>query len=292
MPIRNPTQEEVDLITKGKVENLNQTKVDKKSNTKSTLSNPDELKPKSSRFEPDPVKFELPSGNTFVPTGYLWVRRMNTEEEGKLLDGQNKNATFTETVNTVLSSAVKSNYPVQELPLVDKLPLFVFLLSLTFENSVDVSDVVEGCGACSKEYKYEVSLTQDAFYEKIPNNEEYPFVVSLESYGEPHTVCFNYPKIKNEVKTQNIDVSKALTELAVYLKNSSGHDVPQEQWKDMFNWLSQKDKKAISEKLSKFNKYGSYVKLQTTNCTNPNCTLKEVQVKVESLFSKVLVGNV
>lgn len=291
MAIRNPTAEEVEALTRGKVEALQPVKKDNKKVTTKTYD-ADELRPKSSRFEPDPVKFELPSGNTFVYQGYLWVRRVNTEEEARLLDLQSKQGSFNEVVNSVLSSAVKSNFPVSELPLLDKLPLFVFLLSISFESKVNVSDVVTNCGACSTEYSFDVNLVSDAFYEKIPNSEEYPFVVQLSSYDEPHTVCFSYPQIKNEVNTTTLDVSKVLSDLVVYLKNSKGHDVPKEQYKEMFRWLNTEDKKSISSKISNFNSYGQNVKFSTVHCSNPNCTNEEATVKVESLFSKALIGNV
>ena len=219
MAIRNPTKEEVDALTRGRVEELNPTKKENKKQTVRTY-NADELRPKSSRFEPDPVKFELPSGNTFVPQGYLWVRRVNTEEEAKLLDLQTKQGSFNEVVNSVLSSTVKSNYPVSELPLLDKLPLFIFLLSVSFESSVNVSDVVTNCGKCSVEYSFNVNLVSDAFYDRVPNSEEYPFVLQLSSFDEPHTLCFSYPLVKNEVNTSTLDDSKVLSELVVYFKNS------------------------------------------------------------------------
>ena len=90
MAIRNPSPEEIDRLLNKNVVSLEETKKEekvlqnKKNNNTAVYQN--ELKPKKSRFEPDPIKCQLISGSNYIEDGFIFVRRLNTEEEAKLTE--------------------------------------------------------------------------------------------------------------------------------------------------------------------------------------------------------------
>ena len=295
MAIRNPSQEELESLKKGKVEPLVSKPTEtKQSTTVKQIWNADELKPKKSRFEPDAQKFYLPSGTKFVETGYLWVRRMNTEEESKFANYNtdlNSVNNFNTIINSVLTGTIKSNYPINELPLIDKLPLFLFVIGLSFGDKININKISKDCENCLEEYEFIVNFNTDGSYDIMPENAVHPFIITLNSFENPYTACFHYPKIKNENTVSNKDVSTVLSDLIVYLRDHNGVDIPKEEWAELIKWINLEDKLKISENINTLNSFGTTMKFPTGSCKNPGCNLQNVTIKTEDLFTNSLLNR-
>jgi hypothetical protein len=295
LAIRNPSKEELEALKKGKVEPLVSNPIEKQPTIQTKqVWNADELKPKKSRFEPDPQKFYLPSGIKFVETGYLWVRRMNTEEESKFANYNSDLSSvnsFNVIINSVLNGTVKSNYPINELPLFDKLPLFLFIIGISFGDKININKIKKDCEDCTEEYEFIINYNSDGVYTIMPETKNHPFVITLESFEHPYTVCFHYPKIKNETSIANKDISLVLSDLIIYLRDNNGIDIPKEEWAELIRWINLEDKLKISENINTLNSFGTTIKFPTTNCTNPGCKLQEVVVKTEELFTNSIFNR-
>jgi hypothetical protein len=155
MPIKNISPDDLD-----KIASANQSTVSEKYLPKENLIKKDEdiqnenenvilqteeddeiiLTPKRSYFEPDPVPYRLISGNHFIKKNLtknneIYVRPWNTEDEMKItkITGAED---FNRICNEIFISCVKSDIDIYELSIVDKLPLFIFILVIlvVFKN--------------------------------------------------------------------------------------------------------------------------------------------------------------
>ena len=218
---------------------------------------------------------------------------MNTEEESKFtnLNSEIQINNFNNIINSVLMGTIKSNYPLNEIPLIDKLPLFLFVIGLSFGDKININKIKNDCSLCSEEYDYIVNFNLDYEYDNIPDNINHPFILTLNSFENPYTVCFHYPKIKNEINVINKDVSLILSELIIYLRDYNGIDIPKDEWPEIIKWLNLEDKLKISENINLLNKYGTEIKFSTKNCMNPSCNLEKISLKTEDIFTNTLLNR-
>ena len=295
MAIRNPSPEEIDRLLNKNVVSLEETKKEekvlqnKKNNNTAVYQN--ELKPKKSRFEPDPIKCQLISGSNYIEDGFIFVRRLNTEEEAKLTEIKDAKS-LNKTINVIFENAVKSNVPTVEMPIVDKLHVFSFILGISYGDKIQVNDLLE-CTNCRDEYPITVHYLKDLESNTISKDVKIPFKVTLTSFEKPYELCFNIPKIKDEDNIYNRDISEVISGLTVFLRDENGVDVPQEEWKEMMKWLSMDDKKSISECLNLINSYGdSFNLIINDNCQNPNCCMKnkKVKIKIEDIYLRLMTS--
>ena len=292
MAIRNPTQADVEKILASKNEPLQAKPIVKQEvqieEKKNVILNGEVIKPKKSKFEPDPVKFIVPSGTKFFSNGYLWVRKLNTDEETKLTQLGNANGEkLNATVNTILSNVIKSDIPFSEVPVIDKIPLFNFVIGLTYNDKVYINRLTD-CKNCSPDLNWEVAYNAEGTYDTPKNEDIYPFIIKLTSYEQEYTVCFHYPKIKNEDAVNEKEISNAISELVIYLRDNNGIDIPKEDWEEIFAWLNVDDKSKKSECLTSYNKYGTTMKFSCKNCPAPDCNNEYVEVKTEKLFATAM----
>ena len=299
MAIRNPSQEEIEKFYKKTDEvvlnksNIKQDSSKQENNTKEVKSvNPNkELKPKKSRFEPDPVKCELISGSRYVEDGYIYVRRLNTEEESKL-SGINNSDTLNSNINVIFETAIKSNVSIYEMPLIDKMYVFAFILGISYTDNLVINDLIK-CTTCKDEYPYNISFLRDLKLQKLSDDINVPFKITLTSFEDPYELCFNLPKIKNEAFFYNRDISEIISSITIYLRDKDGVDVPKEEWSDLMKWISNDDKKNITEILTRVNSYGENFDLIVDDkCKNPNCCMKNesIKIKIDDLFVKLIGG--
>ena len=293
MAIRNPSPEEIEKLTNKNTEVINfqkNTTNNSKESVEDSLVPVGGLKPKKSRFEPDPIKCNLISGSLYLKDGFVYIRRLNTEEESKLSEIKNAE-TLNNIINTIFQTAIKSNISINEMPLIDKMYVFVCMLSLSYVQKIKITDLIN-CNDCSDDYPYEINFLKDIKVRKVDDNFEIPFRIKLSSFDEDYELCFTIPKIKNENNVYNKDISEIITGLTIYLRDSKGIDVPREEWSDLLKWLSNDDKKNISDKLTKVSVFGEKLDLENNNCINPNCRVKNqiFKISIEDLFTKIING--
>ena len=294
MAIKNPSPADVEKILASKNENLKtlpdpSPSIPVQEEKKITILNADVIKPKKSKFEPDPVKFKVPSGTKFFSNGYLWVRKLNTDEETKLTSlGNVTGEKLNTTVNSILSNVIKSDIPFSEVPVIDKIPLFNFVVGLTYSDKVYINRLSPNCNNCSPDLNWEVAYNTDGRFETPGDDNPHPFVIQLSSYSEIYTVCFHYPKIKNEDAVSEKEISTAISELVIYLRDSSGVDVPKKDWDEIFAWLNIDDKTKISNCLTAYNKFGTKMIFSCEGCPNPDCNNESIEVPTEKLFATAM----
>jgi len=294
MAIRNPSPEEIEKLLNKNVVSLDNPKKEdkpseKKSNSFTTYIN--ELKPKKSRFEPDPIKCNLISGSNYVNDGFIFVRRLNTEEEAKLTEIKDAQ-TLNKVINVIFETAIKSNVPTVEMPIVDKLHVFSFILGISYGDKIQVNDLIN-CKNCRDEYPINVHYLKDLESNVISNEIKIPFKIKLKSFEKEYELCFNLPKIKDEDNIYNRDISEVISGLTIFLRDQDGVDVPQEEWREMMKWLSIDDKKLISECLNSISSYGDSFNLTINdNCKNPNCCMKnkKVKIKIEDVYLRLMTS--
>lgn len=293
MAIRNPSPDEIQNLLNKNVVDINDSKKEEKINKKNNLpvvySN--ELKPKKSKFEPDPKKCDLISGSNYVSEGFIYVRRLNTEEEAKLTEIKDA-ASLNKIINTIFETAIKSNVPTIDMPIIDKLHVFSFILGISYGDSIQINDLIN-CKNCRDDYPININFLSDLQSNVVPNDIKIPFKVTLNSFDQPYELCFNIPKIKDEDNIYNRDISEIISGLAIFLRDEKGVDVPQEDWKDMMKWLSMDDKKSISECLNLIGSYGdSFDCVIDDKCHNPNCCMKnkKVKIKIEDIYLRLMTS--
>lgn len=296
MAIRNPSPEEVEKLLNKDVVSLDSLKEEENVQVKKTspiISNSNELKPKKSRFEPDPLKCNLISGHNYVNDGFVFVRRLNTEEEAKLTEIKDAQS-LNKTINVIFETAIKSNIPIIEMPIVDKLHVFSFILGISYGDQIQINDLIE-CKNCRDEYPINIHFLKDLQTNIISDEIKIPFKIKLQSLDKPYELCFNIPKIKDEDNIYNKDISEIISGLTIFLRDENGVDVPQEEWREMMKWLSSDDKKKISDCLNSINSYGDSFNLTINdNCKNPNCCMKnkKVKIKIEDIYLRLMTSIV
>jgi len=295
--LRNPTQEELKLI---KEKNIIKSTPKKKENT--------EIKSKpTSIFEPKAEEFILPSGNLEIPEGKILVRRMTTIEEGifqetvaEMVKEKNlSSALFLESINKVIDNCIKSSdVSVYDLSLIDKSPLFIFILGLTygFEQTLELqcngNEKIEGC---KKTFAHKINLGKlDIKY--VPEDYEYPKIISLEdSFDFPVKIELVYPKIGDEAPFIS-DTPDVLSQFLTMLKNAEGtlpdgNPITEEHYEDICINMHPDDKDKIKKFINDFSEFGSNVYIKKKVCKNPKCVWKEKRQKVlipmESIFLNV-----
>jgi hypothetical protein len=290
MAIRNPSPEELQKLFNKETDkvSINTTVVNKEENKKdNSISNsPNDLKPKRSRFEPDPIKCDLISGDNYIREGYIFVRRLNTEEESKLT--QIKDSTTLNTIiNSIFQTAIKSNISITDMPLIDKMYVFAFILNISYVKQINANDLIN-CEDCNDNYHNNINFIEDIKINRLEPN-KIPFNLTLESFDKPYELCFNLPKIKNENSIYNKDVSEIISSLTLFLRDDKGIDVPQEEWIEIFKWINNDDKKRITDILTDVSSYGENVNLKIDKCNNPSCRIKDKikKIPVDELFGKM-----
>jgi hypothetical protein len=298
MAIRNPSPEELEKLLNKDVEKvsintptsinekINNNKVNNNKSDNNITNSPNDLKPKRSRFEPDPIKCSLISGSNFIPEGYIFVRRLNTEEESKLSQIKDS-TTLNSTINAIFQTAIKSNISISDMPIIDKMYIFAFILNISYVKQINANDLIN-CEDCNDKYRNNIDFIDDIKINCLESSKT-PFNLTLESFDKPYQLCFNLPKIKNENSIYNKDVSEIISSITVFLRDEKGIDIPQEEWIEIFKWIDNDDKKRITEILTDISSYGENVNLKIEKCNNPSCRIKGTVKKIpmDELFGKM-----
>lgn len=283
--IKNPTPEEIQELLKKKSgkEVLSEpvkSEESKKNDffTNVNASDETDLKPKKSKFEPDPLPCELVSRGRFYSPGRVWMRKMNTEEEARLASISSADS-FNKTIDVILSTAVRSNFPITSLSMVDKLPLFTFLLSISYAKSFDIEV------GCSLGCKRSISI-EELEIEKIDENVHYPFEDDVQvSNGDSYHIRYRYPSIGDGAKNGD-DVSDLLTNILINVESSSGEVLPKKDWREFVNWLSLPAKRIIGEKLDSFSSKGTFY-LYDARCSREDCDFSG-KIRVDSILLNLM----
>lgn len=246
------------------------------------------MKSKRSYFEPEPVKFKLPSGSKFVDKSLLtenneiYVRRLTSVEEGMFSKIKNE-STLNETITAVIDNIIKSDIDVNDLSLIDKMSIFIFAVCLTYGSKIDLKDKIN-CKTCAnnKDITVTVDLIEDIEWRSVPDDYEYPFVINIETYGTDIKMVFRFPSVAEEdilEKKEIVDLMYALTENITGTK-PNGNPVNKLEWKDLIANLDMRDKKKFSKKFAEFRDFGIVLKTTNYKCSYSKCQYMKDKVEI------------
>lgn len=277
------------------------------------------LRKRKSYFEPNPIKVKLPSGIKVVDKKYLtdeceiFVRRFSSTEEDILGRTQTEKTVkgMMSHINEALNSVIKTNINIGQLSLIDKMSLLIFIFAVTYGNELDIADSIGECDTCvpesQKEYAETEGLTtntviidlfKDLETKYVPDDFEYPFVITLESYeGSNITITVKYPTISDEsiFTSEKADISSIMRNLITNIDGTkaNGNKVVKQEWDDIINFLNNTDKIKIKKKIEEFGDFGLQKKCTNFNCSRgEDCSLRkknisEIEVNFETIMSKI-----
>ena len=259
------------------------------------------LKPKKSYFEPDPVPYKLISKNYFIKSNLtknaeIFVRPWNTEDEMKI-SRINTTEDFNRICNEIFNSCVKSDIDIYEMALVDKLPLFVFILVITYGNKVSVKKLMD-CDVCENDPEVDVTvdLLKDLEYKYLPDDLEYPFVMKLTSYPKDDiTIKYVYPSLKHEkffMETNSDNLIDSLRHIIIEMKGkkANGKDVTKNDLSDIIKYLNADDKTKIRKNIADISNYGINLETDKYSCSKEKCIYNKERKKIFLTFEKILAS--
>jgi hypothetical protein len=295
--VRNPSPEEIDIVNKRQMAPARPKQIIA---AQSAIPIDNGLKPSTNPFEPAAFPCLLPSGNLIVPSGSILIRRMTTVEEQIFTDiafkYMQKNIQspelFMNAITDVLNNCVKSKVDVKDLLIIDKIPLFLHVLMLTYGNTFTTDFV---CDKCQQTFAHSISL-KDIPIMTVPDNTEYPRRIEiLKSFEFPVTVFLQYPTIHFESLWLK-DTPNVLSMFYALIADvegtlPDGTPITMAYAKTIAENLHPDDKALLKQFINDFGKYGADLSIDLDICQNKSCEdfaqVKKVSFDLESLFFKI-----
>ena len=312
--IKNISPEEFEQLSKKKIEIQDTVEVFKdeiKKPSKVNFLEGVKLKEKTSIFEPEPVKYPLITQNNIVKNNLtenceIFVRRMSGEEDIYLQNIFYTDDVYkiTENMTKIIEGCIKSDIDVKSLPIIEKIPLFLFILSISLESGFDAAPI-PGCSTCDENTKVILDISDFPLKRMKKSDPEFPKKIKLTTYDNSEIyMLITLPKIGSEnlfiklSKDKKEYIEKLLQLIEdIYGKKQDGTDVRKDEWVSILNFLNLKDKetiKNIQEDID--NNYGINTKIVIKNCSNSNCCMvksgEEVEFDLFDLMRKFLVNMV
>ena len=316
MSIKNISPEELENLSKDKLQKNSSNYIPKENIIKEQIVEEYEepvvveieedeeiiLKPKKSYFEPDPVAYKLISGRHFIKNNLtknneIFVRPWNTEDELKISKIKSIDD-FNRICNEIFMSCIKSDIDVYELALVDKLPLFIFILVITYGSKVSVKSLMD-CEQCENDESVDVTvdLLNDLEYKYLPEEMEYPFSLKLTSYPKDNiSIRYVYPSLKHEkffIDTSESDnLINSLRHIVIELKGkkSNGKEITKNDLSDIIKYLNAEDKTKIRKTISDISSYGLNLETDRYQCSKEKCVYNKERKKIFLTFENILAS--
>jgi len=261
------------------------------------------MKPKTSRFEPDPLLFRLPSGGVTIPKRYLtnndcvYLRRITTKEEDmifnfldRLVELSDKDISIMTLemmlmMDNVIDSCLKTNIPVSELSVVDREAMFNFVVALAYGEKQTMQVVCEECGT---KHDVKFNLLQDPKIKYLSDTKiPYPLKIQLENDNIPGLIGeFRHLKI-GETKLafdKNLSQTKLFETIVldVYDEATNEH-FSKKEIHDIMENLSVNDRSRIKRYFDDFSTLGLTFKFDKKLCNVPQCA--NYNKKIELSYS-------
>jgi hypothetical protein len=275
------------------------------------------LKPKSSKYEPDPKPFKLPSGRVVIQKnltqdGKIAVRRMTSIEEG-FVKGLSTDKALRRVMNKIIEKCVKTNVDYQQLALFDKVPLFVFIISLTYGNKHKVT--VE-CPTCRMKHiekmlsedkpvpftetqEITIDLSKDVNIKYLPQNFKYPYPIKLKSYPKDDiTAFFRGPLIMDEdfMFDDETSFDQQLTAFTIDVRGFfEGNPITENEHREIINNTGHEDRQTFRKFILDFSGHGSDMTLKDFQCNVKTCEKfaqdQEIDLPLDDVFTQIFYIN-
>jgi hypothetical protein len=300
--IRNPTQEELEALRKKKL-NTNVFKETKQTEAPTVVQQGSvKMKPKASLFEPDPEPYRLITTNNVIKQNLtenheIFVRRMSGAEDAILASfGDSTNEKILEGITQIISNCTKTDIDLRKLPITEKMPLFIFILSLSLGKTFDAAPLKD-CSTCDNETNLPIDIINDFVVNYMPpDSEDYPVKINLSSYEDSNLVAvLEMPKIGAEstlmkVSSNPKDHIDKMTQIVREVHGTyKGSNITVNDLPDIVTYLNGKDKEKIGSVVSNWTEnFGPNYATKITTCTNPNCCMlnKEVEFDPYDIIKK------
>ena len=260
-------------------------------------------------FEPKSVLYELISGTErykgtgATKDGQIYIRRFTTKEENELqkeiakISIQNEAFTLDKllgVLNTILNNCIKSSVNITQLPLIEKVPLFVKLVTLTYGSKLEVE--IE-CEDCEEKQKITIDLDKDLIIKRPKKNFKMSSVIELSSFDFPITMVISLPLIKDErFFSSDFDIIEQIKSMTVEIVGTKpdGTDITFEDLNLIISNLNKEDKAKIKKFVETFDEIGTDLKVKpkqtcfNVECEKYNTTNENIQIQVFDLLSKLI----
>lgn len=309
-----PIPQALDLRVKPTISNptvQQANKIDDKSTTKATFEDVNEiitkaeaagvLKPKDSKYEPNPVLFKLPSMGKSIPSTYqhaltenkeIYIRRISSTEEKIIGRLRTEPHRILNIITEVLDKCIKTNIPMKYYMTLDKIPMFLFLLEISYSDTNNKVDIT--CPACEQKQTREINISKNINVRYMEKDLQYPlFIETKKSFAEKYLIEFDAPLFEHEslFDQEELEAAQLLHNLVINITDvKSGRQVPKEEWLNLVNYLDFDDRISFRDEIAKVSdKYGTDVKIDFI-CENKGCLSANQPVKVDLPLDQIFIN--
>jgi hypothetical protein len=286
-------------------------KMDDKSTTKATFEDISEqitkaevagiLKPKDSKYEPNPVLFKLPSMGKSIPSNFqhaltdnkeIYIRRISSTEEKIIAKLRTEPHRILNIITEVLEKCIKTNIPMKYYMTLDKIPMFLFLLEISYSdtnNKIEVS-----CPKCQQKQLREINISKDINIRYMEKDLKYPLSIHTDkSYADKYLIEFDAPLFEHETlfDQEELEAAQLLRNLVINITDlKTNRTVPKEEWLNLINYLDFDDRIAFRDEIAKISdKYGTDVKIDFS-CENKGCADAGESIKVDLPLDQIFIN--
>ena len=307
--LRNPSEQEIQALIKKdyipKAEIIKDNEINKKEKEKETPSFNSNIPMKPfDDFEPEPLKFKLPSGRSVVNQKYLtedneiFVRKLSLKEEGFF--GESASGTkFYAGLNRILRECIKTDINENTLSSIDKIPLVIFILAISYGELYNIGPI-EGCKTCTKSNKVMLNLLEDIEINYVPQTFSYPLKIRLNFEGADINLTMHYPRIMNEeIVFDSSNIFEQIKSLIISIDGikKNGKKVEISDYDSIITYLSKIDKDKIMDFLYNYSQFGIQTNTDKFKCSKAeeeakaSCELcknnSKIDINLETIFSVI-----
>lgn len=258
------------------------------------------LKPKKSKFEPDPVEFKLPSFGKSIPKHLhkfltedksIYIRRITAQEEIILSKLRDRPDQILKTITQCLDSCLKTNIDIKHFMLIDKIPMFLFLIDISYKQKDDKINIT--CPECKQTQERKISIKDDLKIRYMDKSTKYPLELTTnKSYDTKYIITFDAPTFEHEklFESEDLEATHLLHNLVLTITDSDGKNVPKEDWLELINNLDSEDRIRFRDTLSDMtDKFGTDTKIDFT-CSNKGCIVYNKNTKTDIPLDQIFLN--
>lgn len=291
--IKSPTVEEIETALdndKTPGENVKRIKPANKPAPAKTKNSECKMKDEAdSFFEPEAELFLLPTkrkvyaGEGITDEGKIYVRRFTTKEENlvqsALIKEKNSSGmtlnTFLHIINEALDNCIKSDVSIYDLAIIDKIPMLVKIISMSYGKKLKITIP---CEECEKEHEIEINLDKDFVVNYISDKFPSPKTIKLEKFSFPVEIDLTIPTVIDEdaFSGETVDLIRQFEAMIVEARGTKpdGEPITRKDIPLIVENIHQDDKEQVKKYINSFSEIGTDLQLNPISlCTNKKCSL-------------------
>ena len=258
----------------------------------------------SSKFDPTPVFFRLPSGNAtgcdHIERNGIYVKRFSTATEGLFGEAianwreTSDHVAFFSRLNLILDQCIRSNVDAEQLAVIDQMPLLFFIIGISFGSTADFEIT---CEACGNKYQHTIDITKDVEIKYLPDDFKARRAVLFDQSGfdEPVKAQLTIPRLKHQhlFLTDNVDrVDQYKAVVSIEQPDGMTEEEYGKYVIDIINNLAKEDKDKIKAFIDEVSQFGSTNQVSKKICSNKECVMcgkpKPLPLNVYEIFQAMI----